>query len=96
MTITYTEDRISSITKGLLKHKWETHHVDQVEFWLMQYYFNDEEYRSQDNLRIARGWIPSEVKEYDKKYKTGSRNSIDMGLSTMEGVTIRVGFNHDQ
>jgi hypothetical protein len=85
--------KVKSIKETLINKGWDSHHIDQVEYWLYQYYLNDE-YDNANNLRFARSWVPTEVKEYDKKQKNGCCGSIDDGLSTMEGGTIRVGFNY--
>lgn len=96
MTITTEEKRAAEIKNELVEKKgWDEYHADQVEWWLLQYYLNDNEFRCQNNLRIARSWIPSEVREYDKKQKAGCCGFVDDGLSTVEGRTIRVGFNYD-
>jgi len=94
MTITTEEKEAKSITAKLVTKGWDSHHADQVEYWLLQYYFNNNDFEYQDNLRIARSWNVAEVREYDKKQKNGSCGSLDDGLSTVEGGTIRVGFNH--
>ena len=87
-------DIANSIKENLIDDGWEWHHADQVEYWLHQYFLSAE-YDNVNNLRIARSWVSTEVKEYDKKQKIGCCRSIDTGLSTVEGGTIRVGFNYD-
>jgi|18_taG_2_1085343.scaffolds.fasta_scaffold129286_1 hypothetical protein len=94
MTLTTEETQAKEVSISLVNKGWDEHHADQVEFWLLRYYLNDTEFKYQDNLRIARSWVPAEVREYDKKQKSGCCGSVDDGLSTVEGGTIRVGFNH--
>jgi|TARA_R110000824_G_scaffold268517_2_gene457137 hypothetical protein len=95
METTEEEAIVKSMVGVLTDIGWDHHHAGQVEDWLLQYYCNKTEFEYINNIRIARGWITSEVKQYDKKQKAGSGGSIDMGLSTVEGKTIRIGFNHD-
>jgi hypothetical protein len=95
MNPTTEEKEAKSITAKLVTKGWDEHHADQVEYWLLQYYFNNEEFYNQNSLRIARSWEPAEVKEYEQKQNRGSGGAIDIGLSTIEGRTIRVGFHSD-
>jgi len=88
-----SEIEVKEIYKRLLEEGWDEHHADQVEYWLYRHYCS-EEYEYVDNFRFARGWVPSEVKQYDKKQKNGCCGFVDDGLSTVEGGTIRVGFNY--
>ena len=93
MTTTYAEQCARACKNELTEKGWDEHHADQVEYWMLRYWYSDD-FDYTDNFRVARGWIPSEVREYDKKQKNGCCGSVDDGLSTVEGNTIRVGFNH--
>ena len=96
ITLYEKEDLMERKARALVDVKcqgWEYEHQDLMVDHIVKTYLSDD-YEYQDNLRVARAWVPEEVRAYDLAQSQGCCGSYDTGLTTKDGRTLRIGFNH--